>query len=143
MRHHSAGSILLMVASHAMATQVDTEGANFCQRLAADSGIELPVTRPSRSDWTANAVSLGKRVFVGGTAATSVGVSPIEPATVEDYRRVENICLPEGQGAVCYLVGPLDFRFLWKGRKIVTRMRAGERARIAVKGTRTSCASGT
>lgn len=71
--------------------------------------------------------------------ATGVGVSPVEPATVEDYKRLENVCLPERKGAVCRLIGPLNFNFIWKGRKILTPMMTGERANITVVGTKTTC----
>lgn len=70
-----------------------------------------------------------------------VGVIPVEPASVDDYRRLEDMCLPQGKGAICKLVGPVVFKFMWKGRKIMTPMAAGERATISVLGTRTTCRS--
>ena len=72
-------------------------------------------------------------------AEIGVGAMPVEPAMVEDYRRLENMCLPEGKGAICKLVGPVNFKLIWKGRRIVTPMDAGERATILVKGTETTC----
>ncbi len=141
MRHVATALILLMLATGGMATQVDPGMPNFCLRLAADGGIEVPATPPSPRVWTANAVNFRQRFFGSGSAATSVGVTPVEPVTVEDYRRVENMCRPEGQGAICDLVGPVDFKFSWKGRSTVTRLHSGERATISVKGTRASCKS--
>ena len=84
-------------------------------------------------------MNFGQRFILGGSAATGVGVTPVEPATVEDYQRLENMCMPEGKGAVCKLIGPVNFKFMWKGRKIVTLLTTGERATILVAGTKTTC----
>lgn len=86
-------------------------------------------------------MNFAQRFLVGGSVATGVGVIPVEPATVEDYRRLENMCLPDGKRAVCKLVGPVNFRFVWKGRKIVTLIEAGERATVTAAGTKTTCRS--
>ncbi|MEH3038328.1 MAG: hypothetical protein PGN23_17820 [Sphingomonas adhaesiva] len=114
---------------------------DFCARLAENSGIEAPVAAEGRTEWTVNALNFGQRFLFGGTAATGVGLLPVEPATVEDYRRLETMCLPEDKGAVCKLVGPANFKFLWKGKRIITPLTAGERATITVKGTKTTCRS--
>ncbi|WP_233150533.1 hypothetical protein [Sphingomonas mollis] len=114
---------------------------DFCSRLAINSGIDKPAAPDGRTEWTVNAMNFGQRFILGGSAATGVGVSPVEPATVEDYRRLENMCMPEGKGAVCKLAGPVIFNFTWKGRKIPTPMAIGERATILVAGTRTTCRS--
>lgn len=112
---------------------------DFCSRLATDSGIDRPPTSGGGTEWTVNAMNFGQRFIFGGSAATGVGVTPVEPATVEDYQRLENMCMPEGKGAVCKLMGPVNFKFMWKGRKIVTLLTTGERATILVAGTKTTC----
>lgn len=88
-------------------------------------------------------MNFGQRFLIGGTAVTSVGVMPVEPATVEDYRRLENMCMPEEKKAVCTLAGPVNFKFTWKGRRIVTPLAAGERATVSVAGTKATCKSGS
>ena len=134
----SAGAGLLMLSGQAPAEMAT---ADFCARLAADSGIATPAAPDRRTAWTVNALSFGQRFLVCGSAATGVGVAPVEPATVEDFRRLKDMCLPQGKGAVCNLVGPVEFKFVWKGRNIVTRMAADERAKILVQGTKASCQS--
>ena len=114
---------------------------DFCARLAADSGIDRPAAADGSTEWTVNAMNFGQRFVFRGSAATGVGVIPVEPASVDDYRRLEDMCLPQGKGAICKLVGPVVFKFMWKGRKIMTPMAAGERATISVLGTRTTCRS--
>jgi hypothetical protein len=74
--------------------------SDFCTRLAIASGIERPAAPDGQTEWTVNALNFGQRFIFGGSAATGVGVNPVEPATVEDYRRLEDMCLPEGKGAV-------------------------------------------
>lgn len=134
---------LLLLTSETTPPPPQTLAGDFCSRLAANSGIDKPTAPDGRTEWTVNAMNFGQRFILGGSAATGVGVSPVEPATVEDYRRLENMCLPEGKGAVCKLAGPVIFNFTWKGRKIPTPMAAGERATILVAGTRTTCRSET
>lgn len=112
---------------------------DFCFRLATNSGIDRPAAPNGRTTWTVSPFNFGQRFIFGGSAATGISVSPVEPATVEDYRRLEDMCLPEGKGAVCKLVGPVDFNFIWKGQKTVTPMTVGERATITVLGTKTTC----
>jgi hypothetical protein len=132
---------VLVISTGAAAPPPATATSDFCARLAANSGIERPATSRGLTFWTVNAMNFGQRFLVGGSAATGVGVSPVEPSTIEDYRRLENMCLPEGKGAVCNLYGPVNFNFIWKGRKIVTPMETGERATILVAGTKTTCRS--
>jgi len=149
------GRVMLCLLAAGLAGQASAQGAggqgagapgvgmgDFCARLAADSGIDEPASPDGRTQWTVNAMNFGQRFIFGGSAATGVGVTPVEPATVEDYRRLEDMCLPKGKGAVCELAGPVNFRFTWKGRKIVTPLAPGERATISVAGTRTTCRSG-
>ena len=112
---------------------------DFCSRLAKDSEIDRSASSDGSTGWTVNAMNFGQRFIFGGSAATGVGVMPVEPATVEDYRRLEDMCLPKGKGAVCNLLGPVNFKFTWKGRRIVTPLTAGERATILVAGTKTTC----
>lgn len=141
MKHLAVCASLLVLMGATAPSPVPIGPDDFCSRLAADSGIELPAASAGRSEWTVNAMNFGQRVLFGGSFATGIGVTPVEPATVEEYRRLENMCLPEGKGAVCNLVGPVNFKFIWKGRKIVTAMGAGERATILVAGSRTTCRS--
>lgn len=116
---------------------------DFCTRLASNAGIERPVPPPpGPTSWTVNALNFGQRFIFGGAASTGVGVTPVEPATAKDYRRLENLCMPEDKGATCDLVGPLNFKFIWRGKKVMTPMQPGERATIVVAGTRTTCRSG-
>jgi hypothetical protein len=137
------GMALVGLASGAAAQQAAVTPAattaDFCARLAADSGIDRPPGTGAPTQWTVNALNLGQRVLFGGSAATGVGVTPVEPATAEDYQRIEDMCLPDGKGAICRLVGPVKFKFIWKGRKIVTAMGPGERATVSVVSTRTTC----
>lgn len=126
------------------ATLPQSEGrssGDFCARLATNSGIDKPASPDGRTSWTVNALNFGQRFLFGGSAATGVGVRPIDPATVEDYKRLEGMCVPEGKGAVCRLAGPASFSFTWKGTQVVTPVEAGERAKVTVIGTRTTCES--
>lgn len=141
MRHLAAFAVLFTLTGQTSPPTSTIATGDFCSRLAADSGIEKRAASDGHTGWTVNAMNFGQRFLVGGSAATGVGVAPVEPATVEDYRRLEDMCLPEGKGAVCKLVGPVNFKFMWKGRKIVTPMATGERATILVVGTRTTCRS--
>ncbi|MEG3124482.1 hypothetical protein [Sphingomonas sp. GB1N7] len=130
-----------ILTGEALPPPTSTVTQDFCSRLAANSGIDKPSSSEGPTEWTVRAMNFGQRFIVGGSAATGVGVKPVEPATVEDYRRLENMCMPEGKGAICKLVGPLNFNFIWKGRKIVTPMEVGERATIWVAGIKTTCRS--
>ena len=121
------------------AAQPDAVKGDFCARLAANSGIDKPAASDGRTAWTASAVSFGQRFLIGGSAATGVGVKAIEPATVIDYRRLDDMCAMKAKGAICHLAGPVIFKFNWKGREILTPMTPGERATVEVIGTKTSC----
>ena len=79
----------------------DTATSDFCMRLANDIGIVRPAAPDGRTVWSVNAWNFGQRLIFGGSVATGIGVTPVEPATMEDYRWLENMCLPEGKGAVC------------------------------------------
>lgn len=125
------------------AAQPDGAKGDFCARLAANSGIDKPAAPDGRTAWTANAVNFGQRFLLGGSAATGVGVKPIEPATVIEYKRLDDMCAMKGKGAVCRLVGPVTFKFNWKGHEILTPMTSGERATVEVIGTKTSCRTET
>lgn len=115
---------------------------DFCTRLAKDSGIDRPPSPDGRSEWTVSALDFGQRFIFGGSSATGMGVRPVEPASVADYRRLEDMCLPAGKGAVCMLRGPVVFKFIWKGRTILTPLTTGERATVSAIGTKTTCRSG-
>lgn len=133
-----------MLLLSAQAAPVAAPDGDFCTRLAANAGIERPAPPPpGPTSWTVNALNFGQRFIFGGAAATGVRVTPVEPATAADYRRLEDLCMPEDRGATCNLVGPLNFKFIWKGKKVLTPMQPGERATIIVAGTRTTCRSGT
>lgn len=127
---------LLTLMGQAAPTTTDKQDGNFCARMAANSRIEVPA---GQREWTVNALNFGQRWLFGGSTATGVGVEPIDPVTVEDYKRLEDMCLPDGKGAICKLVGPVNVRFYWKGEKVLTPMRDGERATILIKGTKTTC----
>ena len=142
MRHLGVCVAFLTLTAQTLPSSSDAgRRADFCSRLANDSGIDRPTAPDGGTNWTVNAMNFGQRLLFGGSASTGVGVSPVEPATVEDYQRLENMCLPEGKGAVCKLVGPANFKFMWKGRKVVTPMAEGERATISVESTKTTCQS--
>lgn len=132
-----SSSILLMEQGNPVTSNA---GADFCSRLAANSGIDLPADAKPGAGWTADALNFGQRFLFGGSTAIAVGVVPVEPAAIEDYKRLEDMCLPEGKGAVCKLVGPVIFKFTWKGRKTLTPLSSGERAVISLGGTKARCA---
>lgn len=71
-----------------------------------------------------------------------MGVEPIEPVSVEGYKRADQMCASEGKGAVCRLVGPMNFKFGWKGKQSETIIRNGEAAVVKVEGTKSSCRNG-
>jgi hypothetical protein len=133
--------VFVVLTAQSSPPPVAPASRDFCARLATNSGIDKPAASDGRTTWTVDALNFGQRFLFGGSAATGVSVTPVEPATVEDYKRLEDMCLPEGKGAVCKLVGPVEFNFIWKGRKIVTPMAAGERATITVVSTKTTCRS--
>lgn len=118
---------------------VDGDGADFCTRLGKNIGIEEPKMADGKVGWKANALNFGQRFLVGGTAATLVAVEPVEPATVEDYKRADGMCTAEGKGAVCRLVGPINFRFGWKGNTTITPVLPGERAVVRVEDIKATC----
>lgn len=130
---------LLLLTSQTSPPDPDPAAGDFCLRLAANSGIGATAAADGRTTWTANALNFGQRFIFGGTAATGVSVRPVEPVTVEDYRRMEDICQPEKKGAVCKLAGPLIFNFTWKGQRVATPMAADERATVTVRGLKSTC----
>ncbi|MCW2382863.1 hypothetical protein M2338_002428 [Sphingobium sp. B2D3B] len=132
---------LLLLASAGAAQSRDAHQGDFCARLAANIGVDKPASPDGLTTWTANAANFGQRFIFGGTVSTGLSVSPVEPATVEDYKRLTNMCATQGKGAICRLEGPLDFTFTWKGQSIVTPMEAEERAVVTVAGTRMTCQS--
>ena len=115
---------------------------DFCQRLAQTIGLKVHPTGPGPARWTVDAIPLAQRLVIGGSAATGMGVHPIEPATVEDYHRLEDMCQPDGKGAVCRLLGPVRFSFLWRGVRTYTLVHPGERATVRIASTRTTCDAG-
>ena len=123
------------------ASTADASG-DFCQRLAQTIGVKVQAKGTGSTTWTVNAIPLAQRLLVGGVAATGVGVLPVEPATLEDYHRLEDMCLPEKKGAVCHLLGPVNFTFIWRGAKTHTMVHPGERARVRIISTRTTCEAG-
>ena len=135
------GSFFMLTGQTSPSPAPTAAMGDLCSRLAADIGLKTLASSNEGTEWTVNALSFGQRFIFGGSAATGVGVSPVEPATVEDYRRLEDMCMPKGKGAICKLVGPVNFKFMWKGRKIVMPMEAGERATITVMGAKTTCRS--
>ena len=100
MKRLSVCAAFFILTGQALPLASGAATSNFCSRLATDSGIELPVATSGPTEWTVNALNFGQRFLLGGTAVTSVGVGAPEPATLDDYRRLENMCLPEGKGAV-------------------------------------------
>jgi hypothetical protein len=122
---------------------VPDDGADFCMRLGRTIGIDEAKLAERRGAWTANALNFGQRFLVGGTASTSVAVEPVEPATVEDYKRASAMCETEGKGAVCRLSGPANFKLGWKGEQTVTPIHPDETAIVSVKGSKASCQSGS
>ncbi len=127
------------LVSGSPAAQVSVPKPDFCARLAQNSGIDQPASPDGRTEWTAHAMNFGQRFLIGGSVATGVGLRPVEPATLDDYRRLDTMCTVKGKGAVCQLIGPAIFKFTWKGREILTPMAAGERATVSVLGSKTNC----
>jgi len=121
---------------------VASDGADFCTRLGRNIGLDEAKLAEGKGGWKANALNFGQRFLVGGTASTSVDVEPVEPSTVEDYKRAGDMCVAEGKGAVCRLVGPVNFRFGWKGTNTVTPVLPAETAVVRVEGIKTFCQSG-
>ena len=117
------------------------DGTDFCTRLGKNIGLEKMKATDGKNGWTANALNFGQRFLFGGTAATSVAVEPLEPATVEDYKRLDGMCAAEGKGAVCRLIGPINFKFVWKGNTTITPVLPEERATVIVEGIKTTCQS--
>jgi len=101
----------------------------------------LSGSKLAESGWEANALNFGQRFLIGGTAATSVNVEPVEHASVEDYKRAGELCKAEGKGAVCLLTGPVNFEFGWKGNKTVTTVFPHENAVVRVEGIKAICQS--
>ena len=112
----------IVITGAAPAVSLADPTGDFCTRLARNSGIDKPSAPDGHTVWTVSALNFGQRFIVGGSAATGIGVKPVEPATLDDYHRLENMCEPEGKGAVCKLVGPVNFAFIWKGIGIITPM---------------------
>ena len=132
------GAAFVTLTGQALPTAADA-GANFCTRLGQNIGLDESKLADRKAGWTANALNFGQRFLVGGTAATSVAAEPVEPVTVEEYKRADAMCVAEGKGAVCRLVGPVNFRFGWKGNTTVTPVMPHERAVVRVEGIKTIC----
>lgn len=122
---------------------IPADGTDFCTRLGRNIGLDEAKLAEKRGGWKANALNFGQRFLVGGTASTSVDVEPVEPSTVDDYKRASDMCVAEGKGAVCRLVGPANFKFGWKGSKTVTTVLPAETAVVSVEGIKTTCQVGT
>ncbi|MEE4201776.1 hypothetical protein [Erythrobacter sp.] len=137
----SAVALSLSAASLAQ-TDPDTGKSDFCARLAANIGVEKTKIVDGNTQWTANALNFGQRVLFGGTAVTSVRAEPAEATSVEEYQRALGMCVAEGKGAACRLIGPVDFTLGWKGESTTTRVLDGERALVRVENTKTSCHAG-
>ncbi len=118
------------------------DGADFCTRLGRNMGLDEAKLAEKKGGWKANALNFGQRFLVGGTASTSVDAEPIEPSTIDDYKRANDMCVAEGKGAVCRLVGPVNFKFGWKGSKTVTPVLPAETAVVSVEGSKTTCQAG-
>lgn len=118
------------------------DGADFCTRLGRNMGLDEAKLAEKKGGWKANALNFGQRFLVGGTASTSVDAEPIEPSTIDDYKRANDMCLAEGKGAVCRLVGPVNFKFGWKGNMTVTPVLPDETAVVSVEGIKTTCRVG-
>lgn len=123
------------------ATDADS-AADFCTRLGRAIGLNDTKLSDAPAGWKANALNFGQRFLVGGTATTSVHVEPVEPASVDDYKRLTDMCAAEGKGAVCRLIGPVAFHFGWKGSRTEVPVLPGETAAVRVEGSRTSCQPG-
>ena len=121
---------------------ISDDGADFCTRLGSNMGLDEAKLAEKKGGWKANALNFGQRFLVGGTASTSVNVEPIEPVTIDDYKRVSDMCVAEGKGAVCRLAGPVNFAFGWKGTKTVTAVLPTETAVVSVEGSKTTCQLG-
>lgn len=121
---------------------IPDDGTDFCTRLGRNMGLDEAKLAEKKGGWKANALNFGQRFLVGGTASTSVDVEPIEPSTVDDYKRASGMCAAEGKGAVCRLVGPVNFIFGWKGSKTVTPVLPAETAVVSVEGIKTMCQLG-
>ena len=133
-------SFLALTGQVAASDPLSGEGRNFCARLGAEMGLDEK--KLAETGWEAKALNFGQRFLIGGTATTSVNVEPVEPATIEEYRRVAKMCQSEGKAAVCRLTGPANFRFGWKGTVITTPVLKDEVAVVTVKGITTTCQSG-
>lgn len=118
------------------------DGADFCTRLGRNMGLDEAKLAKKKGGWKANALNFGQRFLVGGTASTLVDAEPIEPSTVDDYKRANDMCVAEGKGAVCRLVGPVNFKFGWKGNTTVTPVLPDETAVVSVEGIKTTCQVG-
>lgn len=137
----SAVALFLAPVSSAQ-TNTDMGEADFCARLAANVEIEKTTVVDGKTQWNANALNLGQRVLFGGTAVTSVDAEPLEATSVEEYERAKEMCVAEGKGAECRLVGPVNFKFGWKGKKSITPVHDGEIALVRVESSRASCHAG-
>ena len=115
------------------------EGSDFCTRLGRNIGLEEPILADTKAGWKSNALNFGQRFLVGGTATTSVAVEPSEPATVQDYKRANGMCITEGKGVVCRLAGPVNFSLGWKGSTTITPVLPNEKAVVRVEGIKTNC----
>ena len=118
----------------------DDDSQNFCTRLGRNMG--LGESKLARTSWEAHALNFGQRFLVGGTAAISLDVEPVEPSTAEDYKRALDMCEAEKKGAVCRLTGPANFKFGWKGNQTVTPVLPNETAVVRVEGIKTTCQLG-
>ncbi|WP_084489238.1 hypothetical protein [Novosphingopyxis baekryungensis] len=116
--------------------------ADFCTRLGRSIGLDEAKLADGKGKWKASPFNFGQRFLFGGSAATSVNVEPIEPTTVDDFKRAEGMCEADGKGAACRLVGPVNFTFGWKGNKTVTFVLPNETATVRVEGSKTTCQSG-
>jgi hypothetical protein len=135
------GAALVALTAQSPAPAAGDSG-DFCTRLGRAVGVDEAKLADEKPGWSVNALNFGQRFIVGGSATTSVNAEAAEPATVEDYKRADAMCVAEGKGAVCRLSGPVGFRFGWKGNVLLTLVLAGESAVVRVEGSKTHCQPG-
>jgi hypothetical protein len=139
-----ASVVFLVLTGQALAGGLPSDGeASFCTRLGRTIGLDEAKLSEAKDGWQASALNFSQRFFFGGGTSMSVGVDLPETATVDDYRRAEGMCTMERRGALCRLVGPINFKMGWKGSNTVTPVMVNEKAIVRIDGNKASCEPST
>lgn len=111
-----------------MTARYDTIGINYDQLRLPDHRITRQINHALGT--AANVLNVG--AGTGSYEPADRQVTAVEPS-IERIRK----------GAICWLAGPVNFKFGWKGKQTITNVGPNETATVSVQGSKASCQLGT